>query len=102
MKIALDNVLPGLPEYQELLSSIDADGADAGQQYEAYRNSRYVLAAYDQGRLVGIGRVADEGEAGQACHITLHQNYRGRDVDLYMRKLLSVNRIESCSCRVGV
>ncbi|MDF2960095.1 MAG: hypothetical protein K0S39_1830 [Paenibacillus sp.] len=93
MKIALDNELPGLNQYQELLSSIDDNVVDAGQQYEAYCKSRYVLAAYDQGRLVGIGRVADESETDQACHITLLHHYEGRDIDTYMRKLLSVNRI---------
>ncbi|NOU91805.1 hypothetical protein GC093_00940 [Paenibacillus sp. LMG 31456] len=93
MKIALNNELPGLNEYRELLSSMEDNSLDAGQQYEQFCNSRYVLAAYDQGRLVGIGRVAEESEANQVCHITMLQNYRGRDVDTYMRKLLFVNRI---------
>ncbi|MCR8636545.1 MULTISPECIES: hypothetical protein [Paenibacillus] len=93
MKIALDNELPGLNEYKQLLSSMEDNSMDAGQQYEQYCNSRYVLAAYDQGRLVGIGRVADENEVNQTCHITMLQNYRVRDVDTYMRKLLFANRI---------
>jgi len=93
MKIALDNQLPGFKEYQELFFSVYDNAADAGQQYEDFCKSRYVLAAYDQGKLVGVGRVADEHDAEQSCHITLLHHYRGRDVDSYMRKLLAANRI---------
>jgi hypothetical protein len=91
MKIALDNELPGLTQCQELLSSINDEQLNADQLYAEYCKSRYVVAAYDQGKLVGIGRIADECEAEQACQIALLQNYRGRDVDIYMRKLLAAN-----------
>lgn len=94
MKIALDNAAPSQEAFQQMLSCMgDGSGTDADLQYEIYCSSPYVIAAYDQGKLVGLGRVAARNEAVSGCHIRVLEPYRGREIEEYMRKLLSAHRI---------
>ncbi|MFE5318621.1 hypothetical protein ACFQ88_07935 [Paenibacillus sp. NPDC056579] len=93
MIIALDNVLPAQGQLQELLASVEENGSESGLVYETYCQSRCVVAAYDKGRLVGLGRLADESGAGNHYEFTVLQDYKNRDIEAYMRKLLSIQRI---------
>ncbi|MFH5185930.1 hypothetical protein ACHHV8_26625 [Paenibacillus sp. TAB 01] len=94
MKIALDNVAPTQDAFEQMLSCMkEGRGTDAALQYEVYCSSPYVIAAYDQGKLVGLGRVASGDEAAGGCDIKVLDPYRGREIEDYMRKLLSVHRI---------
>lgn len=93
MKIALDNVAPTQDAFQQMLSCMkEESGTDADLQYDIYCSSPYVIAAYDQGKLVGVGRVAAEHETQNGCQIAVLNPYRGREIEDYMRKLLSVHR----------
>jgi GNAT superfamily N-acetyltransferase len=95
IKIELDHNPPLQSDYQELLASIMEEDKEAKLvQYEDFCQSFNVVAAYDQGRLVGLGRAAEQVRNSTnerlQCHITVLQQYRGRDIGSYMRKLLSV------------
>ncbi|NHN29280.1 GNAT family N-acetyltransferase [Paenibacillus agricola] len=95
IKIELEHKLPLQSDYQQLRASIMKEDQEANLiQYEDYCHSFLVVAAYDQGRLVGLGRAAklvgDSPNEEQRYDIAVLQQYRGRDVGNYMRKLLSV------------
>ncbi|MCS7460800.1 hypothetical protein N0M98_11655 [Paenibacillus doosanensis] len=93
MIIALENEPPAQGQFEELLATVTEDGMNAGLLYETYCQSRYVVAAYDQGRLVGLGRVTDESGTCGEYQITVLQDYQSRDIETYMRKLLSMHRL---------
>jgi hypothetical protein len=93
MKIALDTELPDQNQYAELVASLRANDTDAALDYNRFCQSRYVLAAYDQGRLVGMGMVEEGSSVGVGYQMTVLPKYRGCDLEQYMRKLLTVNRV---------
>jgi hypothetical protein len=93
MKIALDTELPDQNQYAELVASLQKNETDAVLDYNRFCHSRYVLAAYDQGRLVGMGMVEEGDSAGAGYQMTVLPKYRGCDLERYMHKLLSVNRV---------
>ncbi|WP_165842292.1 GNAT family N-acetyltransferase [Paenibacillus xerothermodurans] len=92
MKIALDTALPDQQHYAELVASLNENGMESPLEYSHFCRSRYVLAAYDQDKLVGMGMVEENNHAGAGYRMAVHPRYRGRDIEHYMRKLLSVNR----------
>lgn len=93
MIIALDNVPPAQGQFQELLASVRDNGNESGLAYEAYCQSRCVIAAYDKGRLVGLGRLDDGAGTDPSFQITVLQDYKDTNVETYMRKLLSAQRV---------
>ncbi|SFL13347.1 hypothetical protein SAMN03159341_103406 [Paenibacillus sp. 1_12] len=92
IQIELDNKCPLQSDYQELLASILEENHNANVlQYETFCQSFNIIAAYDQGKLVGLGRAVEQMDHPKpACDITILQQYRNREIDSYMRKLLSI------------
>jgi hypothetical protein len=95
IQIKLDNECPLQSDYQDLLASILAEDHDANVlQYETFCQSYSIIAAYDQDKLVGLGRAVEHMDGSKsgspAYELTVLQQYRNREVDSYMRKLLSV------------
>ncbi|ALS23509.1 MULTISPECIES: GNAT family N-acetyltransferase [Paenibacillus] len=90
MKIALHNELPGEAQFQQLIDSVSAHSGQSGEfSYESYSHSDRVIAAYDQGRLVGLGRLVDADQS--RIEITVLPGYQGREIEGYMRKLLTAH-----------
>lgn len=95
MKIALHNELPGEAQFQQLINSVSAHSGQSGNfSYESYSHSDRVIAAYDQGQLVGLGRLVDADR--NSIEITVLPGYQGREIEEYMRKLLTAHSF--CHC----
>lgn len=95
MKIALHNELPGEAQFQQLIDSVYAHSGQSGTSvYESYSHSDRVIAAYDQGQLVGLGRLVDSDQ--HSIEITVLPGYQGREIEGYMRKLLAAHSL--CHC----
>ncbi|MED4602133.1 hypothetical protein P9314_15700 [Paenibacillus validus] len=90
MKIALHNELPGEAQFRQWIDSMagEADGFPVFE-YETICQSGRIIAAYDQERLVGLGRLSDNNAASQ-MEFSILPEYRNREIEMYMRKLLPV------------
>ncbi|MBU7318584.1 hypothetical protein [Paenibacillus oleatilyticus] len=100
MKIALHNELPGEAQFQQLIDSVsERTGERRPLAYEALCDGGPVIAAYDQGVLVGLGRLVGDGIGQQAFECKIKPGYERREIEAYMRKLLAVSPVEShCHC----
>ncbi|MBP1156813.1 MULTISPECIES: hypothetical protein [unclassified Paenibacillus] len=95
MKIALHNQLPGEEQFQQLIESVFAHSDQCGAfAYETYSHSDRVIAAYDQEQLVGLGCLVNSDQ--HSIEITVLPGYKGREIEGYMRKLLTPRSI--CHC----
>ncbi|WP_426449208.1 hypothetical protein ACP26L_30515 [Paenibacillus sp. S-38] len=96
MKIALHNERPEEAQLRRLMDDLAVEAGDQPllQESEAGRGGR-VIAAYDSGRLIGIGRLVDSSAGAEAggFECTLLPSYTGREIESSMRKLLSARRI---------
>ncbi|WP_282937113.1 hypothetical protein [Paenibacillus sp. RC67] len=92
MIIALENEPPAQGQFEQLLASVEAHESDAELLYKTYCQSPYVIAAYDKGRLVGIGRVTTGTEAPNGMQITVLEDYRCHEIEANIRRLLSIHR----------
>ena len=92
MIIALENEPPAQGQFEQLLASIEDHVSDAELLYRTYCQSPYVIAAYDKGRLVGIGRVAEEANTQSGVQITVLEDYRCHEIEANIRRLLSIHR----------
>lgn len=95
MKITLHNELPGEAQFQQLIESVSANSDPCGTfEYETYSHSNRVIAAYDQGQLVGLGCLVNSDQ--HSIEITVLPGYKGREIEGYMRKLLAPRSIFHC------
>lgn len=96
MKIALDSGLPAEGQFRELAEAIAAQQGlrTEAPAYKTYCECSRVIAAYDRERLVAIGGVtenpAQDGASSRFC-FSVVPDYETRDIDEYMRKLLTVH-----------
>jgi len=90
--IALENEPPAQGQFEQLLASVEDHAADAELLYKTYCQSPYVIAAYDKGRLVGIGRVTGESDGQGGLQITVLEDYRCHEIEANIRRLLSIHR----------
>jgi hypothetical protein len=95
MKIALQNELPAPEQFQRLIQSISDTlvPADAAQ-YDAYKESPHVIAAYDQEQLVALGRLVVRGEADSELEFAVSPSYKGREIEENMRRLLQIRSLK--------
>ncbi|UUZ92964.1 hypothetical protein LJK87_48330 [Paenibacillus sp. P25] len=95
MKIALHNELPAEGQFRQLVESLSGqEGPAEVPGYETFCQCKRVIAAYDQGRLVAIGGVADACDCGVASgfRFTVVPDYRSREIDAYMKKAADGSR----------
>ncbi|SDC00435.1 hypothetical protein SAMN02799630_02400 [Paenibacillus sp. UNCCL117] len=91
MKIALHNELPCEAQVRELIDAMTGQASSLEAfEYETLRSGgKRLIAAYDQDRLVGLGKLAEEGiSSGSAIEFAILPAYRGRQIETYMSKLL--------------
>ncbi|TVY07671.1 hypothetical protein [Paenibacillus cremeus] len=88
MKIALHKELPAETQVQQLIDSI-TEPAEAGMSaHEICTSNASVIAAYDEERLVALGRLVDGCTGPQAFKFAVLPDYKERQIERYMRKLL--------------
>lgn len=110
MKIAFDNALPDKAKVATLIEASGLAGHwDAGRFFDAYPERCRFVAVYDSDKLVGVGRIVDDGESGGAdCEsvaedgegdgmngrldIVVLPDYRERDIVGTIFKLLKRRR----------
>ncbi|MEK8127027.1 hypothetical protein WMW72_03790 [Paenibacillus filicis] len=90
MKIALHNELPCEAHVRQLIEAMAGQGSPLQAfEYETLRSSAgRVIAAYDQERLVGLGRRKEDTAVGETMEFAILPAYRGREIETYMSKLL--------------
>jgi hypothetical protein len=88
MKILLQNELPAEAQIQQLIDTVTDCVMSDSTAYEACCRSGRVMAAYDDQRLVALGRLVDGSTGPQQFQFTVLPDYKERDIDTYMRKLL--------------
>lgn len=94
MKIALHNELPAPAQIQQLINSISDTEFSSDTNCDTYMQSPKVIAAYDQERLVALGRLVSKDEAAE-LEVAVLPDYRGREIEEHMRKLLHIRSIKS-------
>lgn len=89
MKIALHNELPEEAQFRQWMDTMagEAEGLPVFE-YETICKSERVIAAYDQERLIGLGMLTDN--AASHMEFSILPEYRNREIEMYMRKLLPV------------
>ncbi|WP_036746364.1 hypothetical protein [Paenibacillus sp. UNC451MF] len=92
MVIALENEPPAQGQFEQLLASVEEHESNAELLYQTYCQSSYVIAAYDKGRLIGVGRVTGKTDANHELQITVLEDNRYREIEACMRRLLSIHR----------
>jgi hypothetical protein len=94
MKIALHNELPAPAQIQQLINSMsDTEFSTDASSYDTYMQSPKVIAAYDQERLVAIGRLVVSSDTPE-LEVTVLPSYRGREIEEHMRKLLHIRSVK--------
>lgn len=95
MMIALQKALPEAEQFRQLMESMSGNTPADLPVYEAFCQCTEVIAAYDQERLVALGGVAKSCGYGEAAgfQFTVMPDYRGRDIEAYMKKLLAVQNV---------
>lgn len=95
MKIALHNELPAPEQFQRLIQSISESDVPAdAAKYDIYKESPHVIAAYDQEQLVALGRLVARGEAASELEFAVSPNYKGREIEENMRRLLQIRSLK--------
>jgi ribosomal protein S18 acetylase RimI-like enzyme len=89
MKIAYHNVKPTQQTFQQFVHMAgDAADSSKGMQYETVCRSKYVIAAYDEEELVGLGTIIEANEREAIMDVAVHKSYRQRGIEQYIMKLL--------------
>ncbi|WP_281885229.1 hypothetical protein [Paenibacillus sp. YYML68] len=89
MKIALHNELPGEAQYKQWLEAMKVEAAaELAFDYETLSRCERVVAAYDDERLVGIGRSSEHTGAERSAACKVLPAYERREIERYMQKLL--------------
>lgn len=97
MKIMFDNALPERAKVAALIEESGLQGQwNESRFFDAVPNDSRVISAYDDGKLVGIGRLSDgehaeEGLQGRLDIVVLPV-YRSRDIVGTIFKLLKTQR----------
>ncbi|GAA3402499.1 hypothetical protein ACFFNY_04485 [Paenibacillus hodogayensis] len=97
MNIAFDDTLPEKAKVAALIEASGLTGQwDAGRFFGEAQEEYRVISAYDRDRLVGIGRILEEGRSedeGQSrFDIVVMPDYRHRDIVGTMFRLLNRRR----------
>ncbi|AFH65366.1 hypothetical protein ACVNS2_32120 [Paenibacillus caseinilyticus] len=94
MKIALHNERPEEAQLRRLMDDLAVEaGVQPHLEEPVADRSGRVIAAYDCGRLIGVGRLVDTGAEAGSFECTLLPSYSGREIESSMRKLLSARRM---------
>ena len=96
MKIAYQNEVPDQELFQRFVGAAgDQDVRFGDLQYDNVCASEFVIAAYDQDELIGLGTIEQRNAQGEVMDVAVSSSYRQREVEQYIRKLLKA------SCRFG-